>query len=47
MSVEELIPYYNFYENIMKTLFHNFKSLYEDMTDIENPETWRQYKIIN
>jgi hypothetical protein len=39
MTMKDLFPYYNFYENVMKTLFHNFKSLYEtDLTHLTNSE---------
>lgn len=45
--MSDLVPYYNFYENVMKTLFHNFKSLYEDLTELENPKMWKEYLSIN
>jgi trehalose-6-phosphate synthase len=28
MTIEEMKPYLKFYENVLKPLFHNFKSLY-------------------
>ncbi len=51
MTMNELLPYYNFYENIMKTLFHNFKSLYETdlthLTHTEFQELWTHYVAVN
>lgn len=51
MKMSELLPYYNFYENVMKTLFHNFKSLYETdlthLTHVEFNELWRHYIMVN
>jgi len=51
MTMNELLPYYNFYENVMKTLFHNFKSLYETdlthLTHTEFQELWRHYVQVN
>jgi len=51
MTMSELLPYYNFYENVMKTLFHNFKSLYETdlthLTHTEFNELWRHYALVN
>ena len=47
MTYDELIEYYNFYENVMKTLFHNFKSLYESVTELENPVHWKHYAKVN
>jgi trehalose-6-phosphate synthase len=51
MVMNELLPYYNFYENVMKTLFHNFKSLYETdlthLTHLEFQELWRHYILVN
>lgn len=51
MTMNELLPYYNFYENVMKTLFHNFKSLYEtDLTHLTHTEfqqLWRHYIQVN
>ena len=51
MTMSELLPYYNFYENVMKTLFHNFKSLYEtDLTHLtysEFNELWEHYIMVN
>ncbi len=51
MKMSELLPYYNFYENVMKTLFHNFKSLYETdlthLTHVEFNELWRHYQMVN
>jgi len=51
MTMSELLPYYNFYENVMKTLFHNFKSLYETdlthLTHLEFNELWRHYIMVN
>ena len=51
MKMTELLPYYNFYENVMKTLFHNFKSLYETdlthLTHIEFRELWSHYVEVN
>lgn len=31
----------------MKPLFHNFKSLYEDLTHIESKEYWEHYLFVN
>lgn len=31
----------------MKTLFHNFKSLYEDTTLYENKEFWEHFLVVN
>ena len=42
-----MMPYLNFYEKLMKPFFHNFKSLYEDYTQIENNETWKDFLSIN
>ena len=47
MRVDQLVLYYSFYENVMKTLFHNFKSLYVDMTSIENTKMWKEYTTVN
>lgn len=51
MTMAELFPYYNFYENVMKTLFHNFKSLFEtDLTHLTHAEyehLWEHYTRIN
>lgn len=38
ITLKELLPYMKFYENALKTLFHNFKSLYEDYALTENTE---------
>ena len=49
--MSELFPYYNFYENVMKTLFHNFKSLYETdlthLTHIEFLNLWSHFLKVN
>lgn len=51
MTMSELLPYYNFYENVMKTLFHNFKSLYETdlthLTHLEFQDLWQHYIKVN
>ena len=51
MTMAELFPYYNFYENVMKTLFHNFKSLYETdlthLTHTEHEHLWSHYTKVN
>ena len=51
MTMSELFPYYNFYENVMKTLFHNFKSLYEtDLTHLTHTEflnLWSHFLSVN
>ncbi len=51
MTMADLFPYYNFYENVMKTLFHNFKSLYEtDLTHLTNQEherLWTHFQAVN
>lgn len=47
MTIRNLLPYYNFYENVLKPIFHNFKSLYVDLTDLENAEHWKEYQSLN
>jgi len=47
MSHKSLTKYLIFYENVLRPLIHNFKSLYEDHTLIENKEYWEQYLVVN
>ena len=45
MTAEELKPYLNFYENILRPLFHNFKDLY-DMKN-ESLVYWKDFCDVN
>jgi trehalose 6-phosphate synthase/phosphatase len=45
MTAEELKPYLNFYENILRPLFHNFKDLY-DMRN-ESLIYWKDFCDVN
>lgn len=45
MTAEELKPYLNFYENILRPLFHNFKDLY-DMKN-ESLIYWKDFCDVN
>jgi trehalose 6-phosphate synthase/phosphatase len=44
---KQLEPFIIFFESVVRPLFHNFKSLYEDKTNIENKEFWNNYLFIN
>lgn len=43
ITLKEFLPFMKFYENALKTLFHNFKSLYEDYALTENFDQWKDY----
>jgi trehalose-6-phosphate synthase len=47
MTVQDLQSYLIFYESVLKPLFHNFKSLYEDLNAIESPEYWKEFMSVN
>lgn len=39
--------YFNYYENIMKPLFYNFKGLYDDCINPHKYDDWGCYKAVN
>eukprot|EP00347_Sterkiella_histriomuscorum_P002755 403366928 len=47
VSLHELTPCMKFYQNALKTIFHNFKALYQDYSLVENMDQWKEYQRIN
>jgi len=47
MTSTELKPYFQFYENLLKPLFHNFKSLYKLNMKLQGTEYWKHYTNVN
>ena len=47
MSAQLQKEYFDYYENVMKPLFYNFKGLYDDIDCTNNQDEWQCYKTLN